>query len=207
MSSVDLLRADLAARHLAGARGQPRARPWLRRRLVCSRICATSAVATFGASSWLPRRSLRRSVRGSRSCRPTSTRAWLAIQTPRSTSSCSRRRSRSCAIRPLIMREMLRVGRHAIVTFPNFGYWRVRGYLAFRGRMPISESIPFSWYDTPNIHHTTLKDFREFVSANGGEIEREIPLIAGEWRQHVREAKLWPNLLADTAVAVVRAKQ
>jgi methionine biosynthesis protein MetW len=107
----------------------------------------------------------------------------------------------------LIMREMLRVGRHAIVTFPNFGYWRVRGYLAFRGRMPISESIPFSWYDTPNIHHTTLKDFREFVAANGGEIEREIPLIAGEWRQQVREAKWWPNLLADTAVAVVRAKQ
>jgi methionine biosynthesis protein MetW len=106
----------------------------------------------------------------------------------------------------LIMREMLRVGRRAIVTFPNFGYWRVRGYLAFRGRMPISESIPFSWYDTPNIHHTTLKDFREFVSANGGVIEREIPLIAGEWRENVREARFWPNLLADTAVAVVGRK-
>lgn len=106
----------------------------------------------------------------------------------------------------LVLREMLRVGERGIVTFPNFGYWRVRGYLAFRGRMPMSESIPFSWYDTPNIHHTTLKDFREFVSANGGEIEREIPLVAGEWREHVREARWWPNLLADTAVAVVRAK-
>jgi methionine biosynthesis protein MetW len=106
----------------------------------------------------------------------------------------------------LVLREMLRVGERGIVTFPNFGYWRVRGYLAFRGRMPISESIPFSWYDTPNIHHTTLKDFREFVSANGGEIEREIPLVAGEWHEHVSEARWWPNLLADTAVAVVRAK-
>lgn len=107
----------------------------------------------------------------------------------------------------LVLREMLRVGARGIVTFPNFGYWRVRGYLAFRGRMPVSESIPFSWYDTPNIHHTTIKDFREFVAANGGEIEREIPLVAGEWRQKVREVHVWPNLFADTAVAVVRGKR
>jgi methionine biosynthesis protein MetW len=106
----------------------------------------------------------------------------------------------------LVLREMLRVGSRSIITFPNFGYWRLRGYLAFRGRMPMSESIPFSWYDTPNIHHTTLKDFRDFVRANGGEIEREIPLAAGEWRERAREVRLWPNLLADTAVAVVRAR-
>lgn len=104
----------------------------------------------------------------------------------------------------LVLREMLRVGSHSIITFPNFGHWRVRGYLALKGRMPVSESIPFSWYDTPNIHHTTLKDFRDFIAANGGEIEREIPLSAGEWRQRVREVRVWPNLLADTAVAVVR---
>jgi methionine biosynthesis protein MetW len=107
----------------------------------------------------------------------------------------------------LLLREMLRVGKRGIITFPNFGHWKVRGYLALKGRMPVSESIPFSWYDTPNIHHTTLKDFRDFVAANGGELEREIPLIAGEWREHVREAKLWPNLFADTAVAVVRARR
>ncbi len=107
----------------------------------------------------------------------------------------------------LVMREMLRVGKRGIVTFPNFGYWRLRGYLAFRGRMPISESIPFSWYDTPNIHHTTLRDFRAFIDAVGGEIEREIPLRAGEWRQRVREVRMMPNLLADIAVAVVRPKQ
>lgn len=106
----------------------------------------------------------------------------------------------------LVLREMLRVGKHSIVTFPNFGFWRVRAYLAFRGRMPVSESIPFSWYDTPNIHHTTLKDFRDFVAANGGEIEREIPLRAGEWRREIVRVGVWPNLLADTAVAVVRAK-
>ena len=66
----------------------------------------------------------------------------------------------------------------------------MRGYLALKGRMPVAESIPFSWYDTPNIHHTTLKDFRDFVAANGGEIEREIPLSAGEWREQIREVQL-----------------
>ena len=106
----------------------------------------------------------------------------------------------------LVLREMLRVGTHSIVTFPNFGHWRVRGYLAFKGRMPVSDSIPFSWYDTPNIHHTTLKDFRDFVSANGGVIEQEIPLMAGEWRERVRRVSFAPNLFADTAVAVVRAR-
>jgi methionine biosynthesis protein MetW len=106
----------------------------------------------------------------------------------------------------LVLREMLRVGTHSIVTFPNFGHWRVRGYLAFKGRMPVSESIPFSWYDTPNIHNTTLKDFRDFVAANGGVIEQEIPLMAGEWHEHVRRVSFMPNLFADTAVAVVRKR-
>jgi methionine biosynthesis protein MetW len=106
----------------------------------------------------------------------------------------------------LVVREMLRVGKRGVVTFPNFGHWKVRGYLAFKGRMPVSDSIPFSWYDTPNIHHTTLKDFRDFVAANGGVIEQEIPLIAGEWRQRVRRVGFAPNLFADTVVAVVRAR-
>ena len=108
----------------------------------------------------------------------------------------------------LVLREMLRVGRHGIISFPNFGYWRVRGYLASRGRMPVSRSIPFTWYDTPNIHHTTIKDFRDFVTANGGEIEREVPLVTEAWhRSDVRPVTFWPNLRADTAVAVVRAKE
>lgn len=105
-----------------------------------------------------------------------------------------------------VLREMMRVGKKGIVTFPNFGHWKIRGYLAFKGRMPVSESIPFSWYDTPNIHHTTIKDFRDFVAANGGEIEREIPLSAGEWRREIREVRVAPNLFADTALAVVRKR-
>jgi len=106
-----------------------------------------------------------------------------------------------------VLREMLRVGEKGIVSFPNFGYWRIRGYLASRGRMPVSRSIPYSWYDTPNIHHTTLKDFRDFVAANGGELEQEIPLLTGNWhRPDVRRVRFIPNLFADTAVAVVKTR-
>ena len=107
----------------------------------------------------------------------------------------------------LVLREMLRVGKHSIVSFPNFAYWRLRGYLFAKGRMPMSRAIPFSWYDTPNIHHTTIKDFRDFVDACGGEIEREIPLLTQAWhREDVKRINVWPNLLADTAVALVKAK-
>lgn len=103
-----------------------------------------------------------------------------------------------------VLREMLRVGARGIISFPNFGNWRARSYLALRGRMPMSRSIPYSWYDTPNIHHTTVKDFREFVAANGGSIERELPLKATS-SGSLRNARLWPNLLAETELAVVRS--
>jgi methionine biosynthesis protein MetW len=103
-----------------------------------------------------------------------------------------------------VLREMLRVGQRGIVTFPNFGHWRVRGYLAARGRMPVSRSIPFSWYDTPNIHHTTITDFRDFVAENGGAIEQEVSLVTREWAGQIRRVRVWPNLFADTAVALVR---
>lgn len=106
----------------------------------------------------------------------------------------------------LVLREMLRVGERGIISFPNFGHWRVRGYLAARGRMPVSRSIPYTWYDTPNIHHTTIKDFRDFVSANGGRIEQEVSLLTEAWHlREIRRVRFWPNLLADTAVAVVRS--
>lgn len=103
-----------------------------------------------------------------------------------------------------VLGEMLRVGERGLVTFPNFGHWRVRGYLALRGRMPVSRSIPFSWYDTPNIHHTTITDFRDFVAANGGTIEREVSLVTREWAGQIRRVNVWPNLFADTAVTLVR---
>jgi methionine biosynthesis protein MetW len=67
--------------------------------------------------------------------------------------------------------ELVRVGRQAFVSFPNFGHWRIRGALAFRGRMPVTRQLPVSWYETENIHHMTVTDFRELVGAMGVKCE------------------------------------
>ena len=63
-----------------------------------------------------------------------------------------------------LIEEMLRIGKRGIVTFPNFGNWRSRIYLASKGRMPISKFIPYQWYNTPNIHFCTVKDFDELCA-------------------------------------------
>ena len=62
-----------------------------------------------------------------------------------------------------VLEHMLRIGRHAIVSFPNFGHWRIRLHLALYGRMPVTENLPYSWYDTPNIHLCTIRDFTACV--------------------------------------------
>lgn len=64
-----------------------------------------------------------------------------------------------------LLHEMLRIGEQCIVTFPNFAYWRCRAHLALRGRMPVSKHLPHSWYDTPNIHLCTFKDFEALCRA------------------------------------------
>ena len=66
-----------------------------------------------------------------------------------------------------MLQDMLRIGQECIVTFPNFGHWRCRAYLASRGRMPVSEHLPHSWYDTPNIHLCTFLDFERLCQAEG----------------------------------------
>lgn len=107
-----------------------------------------------------------------------------------------------------VLKEMLRVGERGVVSFPNFGYWRIRAYLALRGRMPVSRSIPYTWYETPNIHHTTIRDFRDFVREMGGEVERELALVSAGWEGRTpRIVRFAPNLLADTAIAVIRPAQ
>lgn len=72
--------------------------------------------------------------------------------------------------------DLVRIGRHAIVSFPNFGYWRYRFYLLTRGRMPRTGSLPYSWYDTPNIHFCTITDFIELCGELGVTVDRCIPL-------------------------------
>jgi methionine biosynthesis protein MetW len=76
----------------------------------------------------------------------------------------------------LLLKEMVRVGKHAIVNFPNFGYLPIRLQLLLKGQMPVTPSLPFQWYDTPNIHLCTKKDFRNLCKELGIPILEEIDL-------------------------------
>jgi methionine biosynthesis protein MetW len=97
-----------------------------------------------------------------------------------------------------VLREMLRVGRRAIVAFPNFGHWRVRLAHLWSGRAPKTKLFPHDWYDSPNIHFLTVDDFTELAEEQGWTIERAI-YVAGN-----RRVKVKPNLFAETAVFLVR---
>jgi len=105
--------------------------------------------------------------------------------------------------RPLqLIREMARVGRQCLISIPNFAHWSARLQLALTGRMPRTPRLPYEWYDTPNIHLTTLKDFRDLCRTANLRILREIPLRTDD-RGQAHLVRWWPNLLADAAIFVV----
>jgi methionine biosynthesis protein MetW len=97
-----------------------------------------------------------------------------------------------------VLDEMLRIGRQCIVTFPNFAHWRCRLYLGTRGRMPVSRFMPYNWYDTPNIHFCTVKDFEDLCE------KKNIRILArdvvGNTERQALLARAWPNLFAATAI-------
>ncbi len=92
-----------------------------------------------------------------------------------------------------IVREMLRVGREGIVTFPNFGYWRPRLQVLF-GNMPVSKTLPYEWYDTPNIHLFTIDDFENFCERHG------IRILERNVMNEGRRVTWMPNLRGSLAV-------
>jgi methionine biosynthesis protein MetW len=97
-----------------------------------------------------------------------------------------------------IVREMLRVGRRAIIAFPNFGHWSVRLAHLFTGRAPRTKLFPYDWYDSPNIHFLTVQDFESLAAAQGWKVERRI-FLSGQ-----RKITALPNLMAEVAVFLVR---
>lgn len=92
-----------------------------------------------------------------------------------------------------ILKEILRVGREGIVSFPNFGYWRARAQLV-AGRMPVSRELPYQWYDTPNVHLFTIVDFETFCRGHGVRILDRVVLAGGQL------VRTWPNLFGALAV-------
>lgn len=99
----------------------------------------------------------------------------------------------------VVLDQLLRIGRRAFVSFPNFAHWRVRLSLLWDGRMPVTRLLPEQWYDTPNIHHVTVDDFRAFVAARG-------IIVEGAWflSGDQRATSALANIFAEHAVFLLR---
>lgn len=94
-----------------------------------------------------------------------------------------------------VLDELLRIGRRAFVSFPNFAHWRVRMSLLYNGRMPVTRLLPVAWYETPNIHHLTIADFRAFVQERGIKVEQAW-YLSGDRQRGASAA----NLRAEQAI-------
>ena len=99
-----------------------------------------------------------------------------------------------------VLEQMLRIGQRAVVSFPNFGHWRIRLQVLLRGRMPQTENLPYAWYESPNIHFCTIKDFRDLCDEVGARMEKAVALNA--WGKPLRLNAPWWfwNLFGEQAV-------
>lgn len=104
-----------------------------------------------------------------------------------------------------ILEEMLRIAEYAVVSLPNFGHIRNRTHLALKGIMPVNKAIPFEWYDTPNIHFCSIKDFRNLCSKLGFAIEKEI-YITGKSKLTNFFGMKFANLFAEYGIFLITKK-
>jgi methionine biosynthesis protein MetW len=105
-----------------------------------------------------------------------------------------------------VLKELLRIGKRAVISLPNFGHWRIRLSLLLNGRMPRTSALDYSWHDTPNIHLCTISDFVAMARGSDVEIERAIALGEGG-RTHPMNADAWsPNLFAEGAIFLLRPR-
>ena len=105
-----------------------------------------------------------------------------------------------------ILLELLRIGSKAIVSFPNFGYWKVRYQLLLTGRMPMTKGLPYAWYETPNIHFFTIKDFQELCKESNIVIEKSIGLTSKGNQFEIFSNKFGTNLLTNEAIFLLSYK-
>jgi len=105
-----------------------------------------------------------------------------------------------------VLAQLVRIGRHTIVSFPNFGHWRIRLSLLLLGRMPRTAALGYRWYETPNIHLCTIADFRALAQDGGAEIEKAFALSERGCTTPMRLGAWGPNLLAEGAIFMLTAK-
>ena len=103
-----------------------------------------------------------------------------------------------------VLDHMARIGKRSIISFPNFGYWRVRFSLFFGGRMPVTENLPHQWYETPNIHFCTIRDFVVLGREMNLHVERGVALSGDGRPLSLDPAGAFANLLAEQAVFLLR---
>lgn len=101
-----------------------------------------------------------------------------------------------------VIEEMLRVGKRAVVSFPNFAYWKVRFYLFFFGKMPKSKILPFEWFDTPNIHLLTINDFYEFCKNRGINILKAVYMTKANVKTNFITS-LFSNFFTEEVIFVI----
>lgn len=104
-----------------------------------------------------------------------------------------------------VIKEMCRVSKQVIITFPNFGYWRVRFNLFFNGFSPKTKQLPFEWYDTPNIRVITIKDFKKLCLDNNLRIIKEIPLFKRKLQRLFFPLRL-TNILTEKGIFIIESK-
>jgi len=103
-----------------------------------------------------------------------------------------------------VLGHLLRIGRRAAVSLPNFGHWRVRLKLLARGRMPRTETLSYDWYDTPNIHLCTIADFTGLASTCGARIEKALALNRQGITRPMQPHSWMPNLMAEGAIFLLK---
>jgi methionine biosynthesis protein MetW len=99
-----------------------------------------------------------------------------------------------------VLEQLLRIGKHAIVSFPNFGHWRIRLQFLIHGRMPVTPNLPEPWYETQNIHHCTIKDFLALCELVNAKVEKSVALNAYGKRMGLNLPWVWHNLIGEQAV-------
>jgi methionine biosynthesis protein MetW len=99
-----------------------------------------------------------------------------------------------------VLDQLLRIGKRAIVSFPNFGHWRIRCQVMFEGRMPQTRNLPVPWYETPNIHFCTIRDFRGLCDELGATIEQSVALNAYGKKLGFGVPQLMQNIIGEQAV-------
>ncbi|MGN0935465.1 methionine biosynthesis protein MetW, partial [Acinetobacter amyesii] len=99
--------------------------------------------------------------------------------------------------------DMVRVGKQAIITFPNFAHWKTRSFLALKGMMPVSDALPYMWYNTPNIHLCTFRDFEALCAENNIRIINRLA-VNGDQQDSLLSKRL-PNLFGEVAIYRVSA--